>query len=32
MANEYAFKVVFTVRNTPLGYLGVYAIRYWVKL
>ena len=31
MANEYAFKVVFTVLNTPLVYLGVYAIRSWVK-
>lgn len=27
--NEYAFKVVFTILNTPLVYGGVYAIRYW---
>lgn len=26
--NEYAFKVVFTVLNTPLVYAGVYSIKY----
>ena len=31
VANEYAFKVVFTLLNTPLVYLGVYAVRACVK-
>lgn len=29
--NEYAFKVVFTILNTPLVYGGVYAIKYWQR-
>ncbi len=30
MVNEYTFKVVFTLLNTPLVYLGVYVIRRWI--
>lgn len=29
--NEYAFKVVFTILNTPLVYAGVYTIKYWQR-
>jgi uncharacterized integral membrane protein (TIGR00697 family) len=31
-SNEYLFKVAFTLFNIPLVYLGVYAIRRWIKL
>lgn len=27
--NEYTFKVVFTILNTPLVYAGVYTLKYW---
>ncbi len=29
--NEYGFKVIFTVLNTPLVYAGVHAIRRWPR-
>lgn len=29
--NEYAFKVIFTILNTPLVYGGVYIVKYWER-
>lgn len=29
MINEYVFKVIFTILNTPLVYWGVYSTKHW---
>jgi len=31
VVNEYLFKLAFSVLNTPLVYLGVYAARFWTR-